>query len=377
MTISVYSLVISLVFYNISLLAVFYLRHRRDFLTRYTPALLGFITALSILRLVFPLDLGGYVLRSYRVLPAIESFLLTPFWGRLSPGSALLILWGVGTLFYVLRDLWGQLRYLSLEKQFPLISDERITRIAGKFGNNFRLKITPAVQIPYITGLFHPTIYVPDIALSDEQWQNVFRHETQHIRSHDEWKKLFFRVIRAVFWWNPLARISESEINTLIELQCDAHIAGSGNFDEQESYLRTMLVLMKHEVSGKVPALSSRLIGAQEEMKLRFEILLAPKDPKAGLRRRTMMALFIILFLLSYAVIVQPAYLPPEEDFTFTGFEASYNVSDDFKAADDQFFIYEDGEYKLYINGVYVGVIDEALVKNDSDFKNIPVIGGP
>ena len=133
---------------------------------------------------------------------------------------------------------------------------------------------------------------------------------------------------------------------------------------------------MSHKVSAKTPALANRLIGAQGEMKLRFETLLTPKDPKASSRRKAMMVLFVALFLLSYAVIVQPAYLPPEEDLTVNGLEAAYDVTDEFDEMTDQYFVYENGEYKLYIGGYYFGVIDEDSVKSDPNFNNIPILGG-
>ena len=378
MGVTVYSVIVSVVIYNLSLIAVFLLRRSGAIRVKYTSALLLFLTLLGAIRLFTPIDLDdAFVIRSYKVLPAIEDALTAPWPGGLSLGKIILLIWAAGTLVFILRDLHRQWRYSVADRLLPLTENEQISRIAAEFGNGFTLKISPEIDLPYVTGFFKSVIYVPYIALSDEQWRNIFRHETQHIRSHDEWKKLFFRAIRALFWWNPLAHLSEEDINLLIELQCDDRVAGNGNLDEQEDYLRTMMELMKRQVDGgKIMVTASRMIGKQDEMKIRFEALLAPKTKRGKWMRSVMPVVMVAFFLASYLVIVQPYRFPKEEEIIAYHDDIWVrDISPEIKNEGDKFILYEGGEYKLYIDGQYISKIDEIMLE-DPQFNTIPIYKG-
>ena len=378
MGVTVYSVIVSVVIYNLSLIAVFLLLRSGAIRAKYTSALLLFLTLLGAIRLLTPIDLDdALVIRSYKVLPAIEDALTAPLPGGLSLGKIIWLICAAGTFVFILRDLHRQWRYNVADRLLPLTENEQISRIAAEFGNGFTLKISPEIDLPYVTGFFKSVIYVPDIALSDEQWRNIFRHETQHIRSHDEWKKLFFRAIRALFWWNPLAHLSEEDINLLIELQCDDRVAGNGNLDEQEDYLRTMMELMKRHVDGgKVLVTASRMIGKQDEMKIRFEALLAPKTKLGKWMRSIMPVVMVAVFVASYFVIIQPYRFPKEEDiFAYREGHTAYDISPDIKDEGDKFIMYEDGEYRLYIDGEYAFRLNEELLE-DPQFNTIPIYGG-
>lgn len=377
MGVTVYSVVLSVIFYNISLVAVLFLCRSGAIRAKYTSALLLLMTLLGAVRLVTPIDLdNAYVIRSYSILPAVKNALTAPLLGPLSLGGILLLIWGAGTLAFILRDMIRYRRFRLADKLLLLTENEQISKIAGEFDERFTLRISPDVELPYVTGLFRPVIYVPDIELSDEEWRNIFRHETQHIHAFDEWKKLFFRAIRAIFWWNPLVHLSEDDINLLIELQCDARVAGKGNLDEQEGYLRTMMELMKRYVAAKAPAMASRMIGRQEEMKIRFEALLAPETRRGKWMCKVMPIVMIAIFLASYMVIVQPAVFPSMEEIIDVP-DGSYvkDITEEVQESIDKYILYRDGEYWLYIDGESVGSLNIELLQ-DPEFNTIPIYGG-
>ena len=378
MGVTVYSVIVSVLFYNLSLIVVFLLRRSGAIRAKNISALLLFFTFLGAVRLLTPLDFkGSVVIRSYKVLPAIENALKAPLLGPLSLGRILLLIWTVGTLVFIVRDLIRHQRFVLADKRLAFSENEQIARIAAEFGKGFRLKVSSEIDLPYVTGLLKPVIHLPDVELSDEEWRNIFRHETQHIRSHDEWKKLFFRAIRAIFWWNPLVHLSEEDINLLIELQCDERVAGRGDPDEQESYLRTMMELMKRYVEAEAPVGASRMIGKQREMKVRFEALLAPETKRSKWARVIAPFVLVALFVASYMVIVQPARFPSEEELSAYHDDIWVkDISLDIKEGGDKFILYVDGEYKLYINGEYAFVINEEEILSNPQFNTIPIYGG-
>ena len=377
MGVTAYSIIASVLFYNISLIVLALLRRSGVLRAKYISALLLLMTLLAGLRLVLPFDLKfALILRSYRFMPAAKRFLTAPLIGTLSLGRLLLLVWAVGIVVSVSRDIAQQLRFWRSERHMILIEDEQIERIAAEFPGAYSVKVSPQIQLPFVTGLFKPVIYLPNIELSDEQWRNVFRHETQHIRSGDEWKKLFFRLVRALFWWNPLARLSERDISLLIELQCDERVAGSGDLDEQEDYLRTMMALMRHYLAAKVPVTAAALIGSQSEMETRFEALLAPVTKRSLWLRRIMPPVLVALFLASYLVIIQPIEYPDDEEIlSYRPDVDVYNVTYDVIDNSGNFILLEDGVYKLYIDGEYAVQLDEEFL-TAPDFSNLPIING-
>ncbi len=377
MGISIYSVIVSTVIYNICLIAITLLRRKGLIHAKYVSGLILFMTLLAALRMIIPLDLDqALVLRSLLLLPVLKRAFTEPLWGSVSVGRLILMAWGAGALFFATRDLVTQLRFhLEMRRMLP-VREERVERIAAEYPGRYRIKVSPGISLPFVEGLFMPTIYLPAITLSDEDWRNIFRHETQHIRSHDEWKKLIFRLMRSLFWWNPLARTSEEDISLLIELQCDDRVVGSGDFARQESYLRTMMTLMRRHIGTKEPILASPMIARQTQMELRFAALLAPAPKHGKLLQRWGRPLLLALFLASYFVIWQPAGFPAEQDILDAppGFVA-VDITPDVTNTENSFILYKDGEYKLYIDGEYVCCLDDQFL-DSPDFKHIPVIKG-
>ena len=136
-----------------------------------------------------------------------------------------------------------------------------------------------------------------------------------------------------------MAHFSRSEINTLIELRCDAKVMGKLNDQGQLDYVETLKALMEHASQDSRPAVAASLIGTQDEMLLRFEALSSAK----GNRRQICLIFLVSLFLiLSYFVILQPARLLQNSDFyiLYTG---------------EEYFLFEDGSAVSHITQDILG----------------------
>ena len=196
MGITVYSVVISIIFYNLALAVVFVLRRSPGFRAKHTSALLLFITLLGVLRLVIPLDLNSaHVIRSYHVIPALEDFLKRQLTGTLTPGHLLLLVWAIGTVTTFARDFHIQESFERELLQLDFVEKPELLEIAAELGSRYGVLVSPQLRMPFTTGLVHPVIYLPDVELSREEWRMVFRHELSHIHSHDNLKKLFFHIV--------------------------------------------------------------------------------------------------------------------------------------------------------------------------------------
>ena len=374
MEVSVYSVIISVVFFNIALVAAFIMRRSSVLLAKQTVSFLLLTVILGVVRLLVPIDFDrAFVIRSYQVIPAIRDFLNRPVVGSLSLAFLLLIVWAVGTVGFLSRDLLVHLRFLRTVRRYPAADRRDLLELAGEFGSNYGLLVSPMISRPYVAGLFRPIIYLPDLELPEEQWRIVLRHEVQHIRSHDAWKKLFFLAIQALFWWNPLAHISLSEIDTLLELQCDARVTAGMGAEEVDRYLETLKALKTQSLSHKVPAGASALVWDEPQLVSRFQAL-----QNAGVaRKKRHVAAYLtlaLLFVLSYFVIVQPYYTPDEAYFWDNVDEADeMNILPFNSETINEYILHENGEYHYYFNAQYIGPVDEDSL-SDEAFQTIPII---
>ena len=119
------------------------------------------------------------------------------------------------------------------------------------------------------------------------------------------------------------------------------------------------------------------MIGKQKEMKIRFEALLAPETKRSKRTRVVLSVVLVTVFVASYFFIVQPIRLPSEDEISvYREGHVAYDVSSKLEEGEDQFILFEDGEYRLYINGEYVFAIDEGEYLSNPQFNTIPCYGG-
>lgn len=378
MGITVYSLAISIVFYNLALIAVFILRRSPGFRAKHAVSLLAFITVLGVVRLVLPIDFdAAYVVRSYKIIPAVEDSLRRPLAASFTYGHLLLALWAVGSLVMVIKDVRLQRRFDRYLQSIDFVDRPELLKIAAEYGNDFAVLISPQLDMPFTSGILHPVIYLPDVELSDAEWRMVFCHEITHIRSRDNLKKLFFLVVEALFWWNPLAHFSSSEINTLIELYCDSKVTSVMDESEKMNYIATLKLIMESSSRDSRPALVTSLIGTQKEMSSRFEALLRNKFSVQSKCFSLSSYILSLMFVLSYFLIIQPAHIAPKENTLLPGEIGPIVEITDAMQSGSSYIVVDNGVYRFYVNGEYVAVVKEDIIYSDPVLSKLPLfIGG-
>ena len=375
MGVTVYSIVASVIFFNIALVTAFIMRRSSTFVARRTVSYLLLMVLLGIIRLLTPIDFDkAFVVRSYQVIPMIEDFLNRPIVGSYTFGSLLLLVWLAGTVTYIVRDMIMQICFVQASRNYPPSDRRDLLDLAGEYGSNFGLLVSSSISRPYTAGLFRPVIYLPDIELPEEQWRTILRHEVQHIRSHDEVKKLFFLAIQALFWWNPLAHISRKEIDTILELQCDAKVTAGMSKEEVDAYLDLLWTLTERKAEQRIPVGASTMVWDQKQLESRFAAL---RDACPTSAMRPSIILYIILFavfLLSYFVIVQPIGFPDETEY----WDGSYNPEEVYMLPHEsvisrEYILYQNGVYMYFVDDQYICPIDKEKL-SDEAFCLIPIL---
>lgn len=366
--ISAYSVCSAVIFYNLSLVLVFLLRRKTRFLARYSTSVLLFITVLGLVRLFTPVDLKpAIVIPSRYLLPAVQSALQfnIPVL-NISVGIVLLIVWGCGTVGFILRDIIVELRSYRIRRNYITIEDKRIKKLAASFGSEYIVKVSPDVKEPYVAGIFRPTIYLPNITLTDDDLRFILRHEVQHVLSHDGLKKLLFLTIEALFWWNPIAHITMSEIDAILEFQCDAKITYGLDDKAVYEYMRTLLSVMKQIGSAGEPkgACTVHFAGDPPVIKQRFEVMLNRDKRKTKGARWLLCCAIVVGFLLSYMVIIQPRFEMPKGEI-----DGYVSVT-----SDNAYILFDGGEYYLFFYDSCIDKISESDL-NKKPYNQLEIKG--
>ena len=90
-----------------------------------------------------------------------------------------------------------------------------------------RLRVSNEIDVPAMAGLFRPVVILPEWCfreLDHEQLEMVFTHELIHIQRRDGLIQLVAHLIVVLHWFNPLARIAASFIESTRELSCDRRV---------------------------------------------------------------------------------------------------------------------------------------------------------
>jgi beta-lactamase regulating signal transducer with metallopeptidase domain len=181
-----------------------------------------------------------------------------------------------------------------------------------------KLKLSPAIQIPIMNGIFNPVILLPE-STADwpyERLQAVLLHELSHIKRYDNLTQNIANLIAIVYWFNPLAWISLKLLKMNREYACDDLVLWTGI--QPTTYASELLTIIR---GLKTSPLEMKQVAmfATTKVEQRMVNILAENQNRKPLTKRKIIALIIIVTLTSVLLsLVSPI-----------GFAATGNISDE------------------------------------------------
>lgn len=158
---------------------------------------------------------------------------------------------------------------------------------------------------------------MPDMPMTDDQARWILRHELEHIRHRDMWIKLVYLLYMAAFWWFPLVYPLRDELDSMLELRCDAALMRHAGQEQRKEYMSAIYSLLEglHKKRSReaVATASFACSTAERNITLRFRRLAEKKRKKTFAQWVVSIAL-VTLFIGSYFVILQPVSEPPAEE---------------------------------------------------------------
>jgi beta-lactamase regulating signal transducer with metallopeptidase domain/protocatechuate 3,4-dioxygenase beta subunit len=146
-------------------------------------------------------------------------------------GAALAVIWTAVALCLLLRFVRGLLIIRQLRRSLRPATDLRLIAVAHETLSaiskpHTSLYESPIAPAPLTLGWWWPAIVMPEglaPLLDDQQLAGVLTHEAAHVARHDTAMALVQQLARIAFWWNPLVRAMNGQINQLRERICDDH----------------------------------------------------------------------------------------------------------------------------------------------------------
>lgn len=354
--ISTYSLANAIIFFSVGLLVIKRLRRNTKFIVNNGITALMVLLMISVIRVLLPLDFSyALVIPSDTVLPVIQK--VTGFHiGSLTIDSIIMGIWCVGTSYILIKESYHILKTIYSIGKYRIIANEQAERVLK---NDFAsdkvcVFVSPDVDVPKVTGFIHARIYIPELKLSDHELRLILLHEVQHIRGGDTFIKLFYLLLKAAFWWNPIVRNFELEIENMLELRCDLASTKGMERNERVEYLEAILNVMKQTEPEKsvycshVSTLINERIG--ELTKQRFKVILERTLTRKIKFKIASMGIIISAFICSYLIIIQPVY------FSFQN-EAEGGI--DLTTENAYILISRDNTIEIYVDGQKFTTVNE------------------
>lgn len=245
--------------------------------------------------------------------------------------------------------------------------DEGLDRLLIESSLNHNSKttalFTDAKVSPFVFGLLHPTIVIPNNVYSEDELIQVIDHELTHINQHDLLLKWFFSFLSAIYWWNPFIWMIRKQADNAIELSNDISLYKEMTEEEKTDY--AALLVKTADLSSKYETQHSLSLSTHNDpiLKQRVNDLLNTPEPK-----HTLLAVHIIIMLLivSVSFIITPEPYGIHED----QIDGSFKLEERFDEETEDSYIIDAGDhYDLYVDGAFVCDFYEI----PDEFKNYPV----
>lgn len=103
------------------------------------------------------------------------------------------------------------------------------------------------IESPFITGILHPTIFVPTKKFTGDIFTLMLKHELFHYKNKDLLFRKIAVFIKGIYWFNPFVHFFINQFFYNCEMVCDTQTLYSESNDTRSKYARTILSLIKNQ----------------------------------------------------------------------------------------------------------------------------------
>lgn len=345
MSFSLFSLLMSVLFSTAFILAIHALRNQPFFLKSFGVHTLLIMYGLCFFRMVFvielpitvPVELRGAFSHTYARVRQYQ----VPV-GSSSVGIAdiLIFIWSVVGAALFVRLIWrehiSRKQLSTCHKNRSYAAERALAKVRKKSADRVFVSVCvcPSIDTPMGLGLFQKWIYLPDEEYTQEELYYIMKHEYTHFCNRDGTVKLLTILLCCVFWWNPAVYLLKKDVEQILEIKCDVNATEDFSKKQRLEYLLTIVRTLKGSpelTDGSSPPFMATGLAFRTEhddIKERFE-LITKATKRFGMRyQAAFIGLAVLMTVLSYSFVLQPAFDPPVEDIYTDNTVQEWELSD-------------------------------------------------
>lgn len=385
MNVSVFSLLMSVLWSSLIILVAHLLRRKAFFLRRVGAPVLVVFYLLSVGRMVLPVEFPfsrEVPLRSWFSTAVqavcIEEHQLGDFGWTWAQAACLC--WaavGIILLLWFSFRYWRAVRRMTQSLARDPLAEEILQSIRKESKRSLKVQVfrTERASTPMGVGIFRRKIILPCGEIPAQELEYILRHEYTHFLHGDLWVKLLTQVYCCLFWWNPLVYLLRRDLPQILEIRCDMAVTKDYTVSQKAEYLQTIVNSLKRvgkeRDTSRQFLVSARLLASEDSLSLveRFRLISGGQEPRRLMTASLVTGALCLLFV-SYLFIFQSAYEPGEQDyldissnpFLVVDFGEAYLVK------------HSDGKYSLVTEGGTTYVVDDQEVIADFLESNFVVL---
>lgn len=214
----------------------------------------------------------SFILAVRLIVPYSIQFPDIPRWSMVIPGFVPVV-WFTGAVCCLFCQI-GKYLYLRKSQLAGGSLADREATVAEKIKTELFIdKDIPVIRsdragTPMLLGFIKPLIILPGLHYSEAELEMILRHELMHYKNRDAYKKLFFAVVTAIWWFNPFAWLIMRECCASLEVLCDEAVTKNKDMAYKRDYC---YMLLKTGKSNRRMSPAASYFSTKEMLKLRIE----------------------------------------------------------------------------------------------------------
>ena len=170
-----------------------------------------------------------------------------------------------------------------VDDQAQILANEIATTM--NIWSEVRVLVVKGLASPMMTGLFKPTVLLPEREFSKAELRLVIRHELTHFKHKDLWFKLLVVLCRAIYWFDPIMLLIDRCIDRECEYFCDSSVMKGENSEVRKRYCASILDTVSAQSrqsgnSGLRPVMATNFCVSKKGLKHRLGLILSKRTKK-------------------------------------------------------------------------------------------------
>ena len=182
--------------------------------------------------------------------------------------------WAGGALFLLARLIVGIGAVWHLSVHSDNFNDS-IPYVHSGWKRSVSVRLSDAVTVPMVWGLFRPVILLPADAdeWEPERQRAVLLHELAHIQRQDWLMQTIAQITCAVYWFNPLLWFAARRMRAESERACDDHVLNAGY--QSTDYAQHLLDIVRTIKATGIAKRSAVAMARSSKIEGRLRMVLA------------------------------------------------------------------------------------------------------